>query len=310
MRGWLVIASASAWLSAAWAQAPEVAPSPEEKYADYTPRQIAELPETERLNEVPIRYIFAAQGYDDPEGFQLVHSMKLQALMYPAVASFERAVKAFQRDLGKPASGSLTVSQIAELTYRNGVVKLGRAELPNTVLVVTLYEQYATAQGSWAGTDTKLAQPINQVSIHCDRGRGVCEETTTSVVVPGRDSWDMNFLILTSTNRYEVTDWDRARIQATRLINCRHVDLLIDSDREVTRTQGEPATIGENCAANLSSGDPAAQLPPPAHLIDGGEVIRARYRELRQLALSFMSSDFRAKLDAWRSHAPGAKSPP
>jgi hypothetical protein len=311
MRSWPLVAFANALLSSAWAQAPATQQTPEEKYRDYTPQQIAELPEAVRLNEVPIRYIFAAQGYEDPAGFELVHSMKLQALMYPAAVSFKQAVIEFQRDLEEPPTGTLTVSQIAELTYRNGIVKLGRAELPNTVRAVTIYDQYATAQGTWAGVDEALPWPINQVQIECDQQLASCEESTTSVVVPGHESWEMNYLILTSTDRYDVTRWRNQQIDATRLLNCRHIDLTIRRDGEVTRAPGEPASIAENCAANLIPGDTAAELPDAVRLIDGGDVIRNQYRALRRLALSLMSSAFQAKLAAWRASAsPAEETPP
>lgn len=308
MRPWQLLALAN-FACAALAQTPSTEPSPEEKYRDYTPSQIAALPEAVRLNEVPVRYIFAAQGYEDPAGFELVHSMKLQALMYPAVASFGDAVKAFQRDLGEPATGTLTVSQIAELTYRNGLVKLGRVELPNTVRAVTVEDDYASAQGTWAGIDKAVPLPINQVHIECNREPGFCQESTITVVVPGRDSWEMSYLVLSTTNRYAVTSWQRRSVEATRLVNCRHVDLKIDGDGAVERLLGEPASIEEDCSTGGLPPSALGEPPQPARLIDGGEVIRSQYQALRRQALGVMSSDFQKRLEAWRASAPADGKP-
>jgi hypothetical protein len=280
------------------------APTPADKYRDYTPQQIAALPEIERLNQVPTRYIFAAQGYDDPVGFRIVHSMKLQALMYPALDAFDEAVKQFQRDLGAAPTGALTVSQIAELTYRNGVVKLGRAELPNTVRAVTLRDDYASAQGSWAAVEGALAWPINQVRIRCDPMQGVCEELVTSVVVPGRESWEMNYLIMTSTDRYQVTRWRGQQVEAMRVWNCRYINLTIRSDGEVTRALGEPLGPTEHCEDGVTAVDATAPPPDDVKLVDGGEVMREEYRGLQRLALSLMSGAFQQELTTWRANAP------
>ena len=85
-----------------------------EKYRNYTPEQLNELPEETMSSEVPIMYAMAARRALalGEEGIELVLGMELNALMYPGLYDFEAGVKLFQKDLGDEPTGVLTVWQI------------------------------------------------------------------------------------------------------------------------------------------------------------------------------------------------------
>lgn len=277
--------------------------SPMDKYRDFTPAEIAALPDPVRLDEVPIQYIFAAQGYDDPQGFELVHSLKLQTLMYDTTRSFDAAVRDFQRDLGENPTGVLTVSQIAELTYRNGLLKLGRVELLNAVRAHALTEESATAQGTWAASAETTLMPINEVRIRCDQAQAVCEESTTYVVIPGRESWDMSYLVLNTRDVYDVTRWRRQGLEAMRMAGCRQVILTLTREGSVTRRPGELLPEQE-CTLTLGEEREAApDLLQTVELTDGAEIMRAQYQRLQELAFSYLRPAFRERLERWRETA-------
>jgi hypothetical protein len=296
-----VCVAALVWTSVLCAQ--ESAEPGTDPYRDFTPAQIAALPESVRLDEVPIQYIFAAQGYEDPEGFRLVHSMKLQALMYDTSESFEAAVRDFQRDLEHEPTGILTVGQIAELTYRNGLLKLGRVEMLNAVKAYSLRDDAATAQGTWTAAPAATLIPINEVRISCDRERSVCEESTTYVIVPGRESWNMAFLVLNTSDSYTVSRWRRQGIEATRLAGCREILLSITRTGEVTRTPGELIPEDQCSLPVGSQAEAAADLLQTVVLANGSEIIHAEYQRLQALALSFLRRGFRDALERWRADA-------
>lgn len=78
------------------------------KYRNYSPAQIAEMPEKHRRSEVPMMYTMAAQrGLS--HGSELLFGMELNQLMYPGLHDYDAAVKAFQVDLGDRPTGKLTV---------------------------------------------------------------------------------------------------------------------------------------------------------------------------------------------------------
>ena len=89
------------------------------KYRNYTPKQIADMPEALRSKEVPLLYIFAARSGLSPDSDTLF-AMYLNSLMYPGMHDYAAAVRQFQRDLGDKPDGVFTVGQIASLERRAG----------------------------------------------------------------------------------------------------------------------------------------------------------------------------------------------
>ena len=58
--------------------------SPIEKYRNYTPKQIADMPQELRSSELPMIYIFAAQNGLSYRS-ETLFAMHLNMLMYPGV---------------------------------------------------------------------------------------------------------------------------------------------------------------------------------------------------------------------------------
>lgn len=136
-----------------------------QKYRNYTPQQIKNLPEKVISSTVPMMYTAAAQrGLS--VGSELLFGMELNRLMYPGLHDYKAAVKAFQADLGDEPSGVLTVWQIHSLERRSEMQKLSRVLFPDQFSSVKT-DDYARIQGTMIIIDEKIAWPINHVKVQC-----------------------------------------------------------------------------------------------------------------------------------------------
>lgn len=185
-----------------------------QKYRNYTPQQIAAMPEKTRSSELPMMYIWAAQK-GMAKGVDLVFGMELNKLMYPGLADYKRAVMEFQKDLGDPPNGVLTVWQIHQLTKRSEMQALGSFTFPDRFISFKNAD-YAKVEGTMRILDDRIAWPINHQVMRCYKQRGVCELEELLVMVPNDSSFAQAYSVMRrDPDFYEITKWDQDVIEAT-----------------------------------------------------------------------------------------------
>lgn len=266
------------------------------KFKDFTPEQIRKLPEKVIQGELPIMYSQAAsRGLS--EGSELLFGMELNLLMYPGIHDYDRAVRAFQRDLGDQQNGTLTVWQIHNLEQRAAMQKLGRLLFPER-FSSTKNDEFASVTGTVIIVDEKIAWPINHVRVRCGRQQNYCEVDQLSISTPSMTSWSQNYYVgLHDTEYYPITRWDSQSIDAGPLVTsgeCRTTSLNLNFKTQefyyVTRN------AGGNCE---SLGIEFEKLSKPriSQIVDGSKIIPGEFSKVEKAAYDLLSSEFRSRVE-------------
>lgn len=265
------------------------------KYRDYTPQQLADLPEKERSSSVPMMYSFAARN-GLSKGADLLFAMQLNTLMYAGVSDYEGAVKSFQKDLGDKATGVLTVWQIYNLEKRSDFQKLSRVSFPSDYSSRKT-DSYATVSGTMMIHDERIAWPVNHVQLKCYKADKYCKLNQLYLVFPEDDSWSHTFNVMQDTPQYyDITNWSDDIVDAVPSdpgSGCRvtgfNLNFKTKEFYQITRNgTGECETMGVTF--------PKLEKPRIAQIVDGKEIINKEFGNLSQKAFSFLSSAFREKV--------------
>ena len=266
-----------------------------EKYRNYTPQQLAELPEKERSSSVPMMYSFAARN-GLSKGADLLFAMQLNTLMYAGVSNYEGAVKSFQKDLGDKVTGILTVWQIHNLEKRSDFQKLSRISFPSDYSSRKT-DSYATISGTMMIHDERIAWPVNHVQLKCYKADKYCVLNQLSLVFPKDDSWSQTYSVMQdSPQYYDITNWTDDIVDAVPSdpgSGCRvtgfNLNFKTKEFYQITRNgTGECETMGVTI--------PKLEKPRIAQIVDGEDIINKEFGDLRQKAFSFLSSTFREKV--------------
>lgn len=187
--------------------------SPSLKYGGFTPQAIADLSEQERYSSVPMSYSFAASEALS-EGSELLFMMRLNSLMYPAIDSYDEAIKKFQKDFGDKATGVLTVSQIVELRYRHEFQRLSKVSFPDQY-----FSNKTDSAGFVVGTmmihGERIADPVNRTKLSCYKDGNYCKLEQLYLTIPKGDSWSNNFRVSEyDPEFFEIVSWTENTIEA------------------------------------------------------------------------------------------------
>jgi len=267
------------------------------KYRNFTPTELATVPQERRSAEVPMMYIIAAQTALQ-NGSQLLFRMQLNQLMYPGVENYENAVKAFQRDLGDSTTGNLTVYQISQLQYRSELQKLGGVGFP-TRLRSSISKDYASVEGTVEIIGERIAWPINQNRIVCFRSNQACEVREVSLVVPNQNSWAQTYsVVIGETEYYQIRKWTESTIEAdypSKPDSCRSTSLSLNFKT------AEFYFITKNAGGNCEFlGAKLDRLPRPriSQVVDGQKIVREEFDAIGRRAYEMLSSDYRRRVEA------------
>ena len=306
--GWNVtIFSASLFLCSliapAWADNQAV-----EKYKNYTPEQIRDIPDQERDKSVPMMYIMAARRGLAMDG-KLAITMDLNSLMYPGVSNYIGAVKAFQADMGEKATSVLTVWQISKLEQRAEIQRLSPVGFPGDFSSY-ITDNSAAIQGTFVILDDKIAWPVNYVKVNCYKSDKYCEVSQIVLIFPNDKSWSQTYQVMDlGTEIYTITRWENGYIDAVSESGpdaCRIVSLNYNFKAkeffEITRNADHECTV-------LDTALPKLEKPRTAQIVDGTKIIQEEFRKISQRAYGYLASDFRKQVDELDSAAPenGAK---
>lgn len=267
-----------------------------QKYRNYTPEQIRDLPEKVKRSEVPIMYSFAAQS-GLSVGSELSFGMYLNQLMYPGVHDYKKAVKAFQADLGDEPTGVLTVWQIHKLEQNSGMQKLSRVLFPDQFTSFKTYD-YAFVKGTMIIVDDKIAWPINHVRVMCDRRNNYCRLDQTYIDIPNDESWSQNYHVMVDDSEYyDISRWSEDNIDAVpqeTLSGCRTTAMNFNFKTKeffyITRNAGGDCELLGVTLEKL-------QKPRISQIVDGSEIISKEFAKVEKAAYEVLASDFRKKVD-------------
>ena len=261
------------------------------KYKDFTPKELAALPEKERHSSVPMAYSSAA-GTGLSKGAELIFSMQLNTLMYPGIDNYKLAVKQYQKDLGDNDTGILTVSQIYKLEKRSEFQKLSRVFFPDQ------YSSYkaknsASVQGTMMIHDENIAYPVNHIKLTCYKADNYCELKQLYLSFPKIDSWGVNFHVMEAvTEFFDITRWDENTIDALPSdpgSGCRKTSLNLNFKTkefyQITRNGDK------DCEINGVS-FPKLEKPRIAQIVDGEKIINAEFAKLKKMAFEMLSVNF------------------
>ena len=264
-----------------------------EKYRNFSPQQIAAMPEDKRSSELPIMYALAARKALSA-GVDLVFGMELNKLMYPGLHDFSSAVRQFQSDLGDAPTGKLTVWQIHQLEHRADLQGLSTVFFPDQ-FASFIAEDYARVQGTVKIVDERIAWPINHSNIKCFKATNQCEFSQIHLSVPDDESWSQSYhLMQHETEYYSISRWGTYSIETHPLggsNDCRNTSLSLNFKTEefyfITKN------AGGDCKAMGIELDRLAK-PRIAQIVDGsgdhfrgvwegsGEGIRSAFEQIQR----------------------------
>jgi hypothetical protein len=268
------------------------------KYRNYTPEQIQKIPKETISNDVPLIYVFAAQKGLSVDS-NLVFAMELNMLMYPGIHDYEKAIKAFQTDLGDQPTGKLTVWQIDKLTRRAAMQKLSQVYFPNSFLS-SKTNDYALVEGTNILLDEKIAYPVNYTTIVCSKEEGNCKYEQIPLYTPKNEDSNGQFFQLLEPiiEYYNITRWSEDIIDGT-LTNenensCRTTSLNFNFKTKefffITRNGSKEC---EFAGTKL----PKLDKPRIGQIVDGKDIMKKEFDAIQEAAFKLLSKDFQKKVE-------------
>jgi len=270
-----------------------------QKYRNWLPSQISSMPQKQREAEVPMTYVMAANTALSPLGDLSIQSY-LNTLMYNGIGDFDGAKRRFQSDLGEQPTGNLTVWQIAQLSYRAERTHLTTVSFFPFQFGGHIFSETAYVKGTVKLVDEKIAYPVNYVEIHCNKSEGICTYRQTVLVLPDESSWAQSYSVMEATNdTYKITRWDNDRIDASPITEgpCRVNELRLNFAAKEFYEFATNAPEGK-CEMPLGGSLPRLEKPRIAQIVDGDPLIREQFQSISQETYQFLSSEFRAKVEA------------
>jgi hypothetical protein len=265
------------------------------KFRNFTPEQVKNLSQKVRDSELPMMYTLAAQkGLS--KGVQVLYGMELNSLMYPGIGNYESAVKAFQKDLGDPATGVLTVWQIHNLEKRAEKKKLARVSFPNQFSSYK-NENYTSVEGTLILLDEAIAWPINHVKLKCYKKESYCEFDQIILATPDDSAWSQSFQVMWhETEIFQITRWSGDIIDAAKNTDneCRILSLNLNfKNKEFFYNTRNGVS---NC--NIMGKD-LPKLPKPriAQIVDGKTIYDREFAKIEKSAYEGLSTEFRKNIE-------------
>ncbi|UVK39380.1 hypothetical protein LHFGNBLO_000742 [Mesorhizobium sp. AR10] len=164
-------------------------------------------------------------------------------------------------------------------------------------------EDWASVKGTLQILDERIAYPINNVAITCDRVRGTCDYRQIALTLPDENSWTQSYSVGQVANEtYRITRWDGNQIDAVPYENtaCRTNQLSLNFATKEYLEIARNNTAGD-CATALGGTLPKLEKPRVSQIVDGSKITDAEFKRINDEAYGFTSSAFRKKIDALKS---------
>lgn len=267
-----------------------------------TREEVERMPEEERLRQ-GFFAVMAALDPNPPNGprmFRYFLARNLQQLGYGAQAArpmpdaeFSEAVAAYQRQIGAPPTGRLTLGEGERLLRMPNLLTETRISAgPRSV---TFADDQASATGTWIGQERAYEHPVNQSQITCIRRDGRCYEASSRVGLADNDATGV---LLTGFVVYRVREWSREGLRAEAEWPCTMGTLMIrPAPGDVTLTRRPKRTA--ECAGSADAADGTVLLG------DGFDATWQYYQQRRAEALGAVSPGLRAQMEGLLSATRG-----
>jgi len=198
------------------------------------------------------------------------------------------AVKAFQKDSGQKATGTILVGEFLDLIQRGN--EFWQAPIVPGPAFVSRKGEVVAAEGTWVSPDGPEPNPIQTTSIRCYRAADLCAMVTARVITEqdGEGWYHSAMLDLTLEGRdWNVTQWTDDRIEAQQQVGpCVTYRLTIDLRRDLATMATQPTGV-EQCQAEIA--------PPRTYTLASGYEVAGRYwEERRERAHRLRSQAFQA----------------
>ena len=259
------------------------------RYDDLSIDELENLPK-EELDQLPVSIIIAKSGF--PEEMMrtaLAHSFATLYYLDMSQSNFEATSRKFQRDIGAPVTGVLTVGQMEQLQKRAETVSKSRISA-GSYSSVLINNDAAVAEGTYEIVDDQIAFPTNVARIVCYRAIGTCDETQAIIQDIG-GSYFLGHL----NESYKVLSWTPSEIiaRAGGDTDCRHLTLTLNSrTNEATVVTTNNDTSG--CDIGLGGENlPALGRPRVSRLVNGYDVTGKWNDSRDQANLALFSLEYR-----------------
>ncbi|MDG3086302.1 hypothetical protein P7F88_09360 [Vibrio hannami] len=257
------------------------------KYSNFTPEQLLNLPHEELNSEVPTNYTQAAQLATSPFG-EITFTMNLNTLMYPATTDLQAAVKQFQMDLDTEPTGVLTISEIETLGYRASMQKLSRVFFPSE-FSSSKSDVSAHIKGTVMLQNDTIAWPVNYTEINCYKAQNFCSLGQIYLVIPDEDSYSQNYQVGKSKpDFFTITEWKENQIIAIP-DSGDNSDDCVAVTLELNFSTQEFYLLTKNGNGECA---PTFEKPQIAQVVDGTAIYDAEFTKVSDKAFSFLSSQF------------------
>jgi hypothetical protein len=210
-------------------------------------------------------------------------------------AQLTAAIKALQRDLGHPATGTLRLGELFEV-MQSGNEFWQAPIVPGPDLVARKGEQIS-AEGTWVAPGPPEPNPIQTTSVRCYRAGLVCSEVTARVITdaqPGGWYHSPGMDLTLETRDYRVTQWSDDRVEAEEKAGpCVSYHLTVDFAQSRTTLSRRP-TGAAQCSAAIA--------PARTYTLASGYEVAARYwDEWRDRTHKLRSSAFQSLVERIQS---------
>ncbi|MBS7811211.1 peptidoglycan-binding domain-containing protein [Roseococcus pinisoli] len=200
-------------------------------------------------------------------------------------AEFGAAVRTFQKSLGQPETGQLSVGQFDELQNRSNYYLLSLINPMGTNLV-SIRRDFGFASGRWIIDGEAIYSPVNTSEIFCRRADMSCTifnaELSSSMFLPTLSMHAVH---------YPVINWSDNEIIANHIGSCRSTTLTINSSStEVIQTTRNSAQLGADCLL------PRLPSPRVSRLVDHISSSPGGVENWRERALSYTSPDYQQSI--------------
>jgi hypothetical protein len=232
------------------------------------------------------------------EGYFFLVSEQLRTLYFyngPIVVNLTReiteGVKSFQRSINEPSDGRLSLGQLIKLIERSAERhrSVDAAQIGiNNGFFIFIGPDRASARGTWHSENVQLAFQFNSVEIRCEKSSRTCA-VFEGFIDPNNSGGRRN--LMTSTQIYSITRWNRSELFAEYNGDCRTValHLNVSSNEVIQITRNNDNSSSENCRRFTG---PLA-LPQIAKLVDGFQVSQNINKKERDDALARLSPSYR-----------------
>jgi len=205
------------------------------------------------------------------------------------------AIKKFQRDIGQPQTGELTMGQFSELTRRATRFSDNPVYLSSFGDKLSIYSfgtDYISVEGTWTIEGENIAHPINHSKITCHKSRATCEINEVDISVPNSKNSNEAYNLYLYTEHFKVISWTDSEVISQHDAICRTtimtMNILNNEVFQIIRNKTE-----KDCEIL-----PSLKKPRIARLNPGYKLSHEFWKKRKRATLKYLNSEVQGKFNA------------